>query len=91
MAEHNVVFTTLDAETPWSLETYLAIDGYAAWKKILAEKTDPADIIVRSKPLAIDRTAAKTSTTAATPITATVDDATRCGRVRRFSHGTAMI
>jgi NADH-quinone oxidoreductase subunit F len=45
MANHNVVFTTLDAEQPWSMETYLAIDGYKAWKKILAEKTDPADII----------------------------------------------
>ncbi len=45
MAAHNVVFTTLDAEQPWSMETYLAIDGYKAWKKILAEKTDPAEII----------------------------------------------
>ncbi len=45
MSEHNVVFTTLDAEVPWSLDTYLAIDGYQAWKKILAEKTDPAEII----------------------------------------------
>ena len=45
MADHNVVFTTLDAEQPWSMETYLAIDGYKAWKKILTEKTDPAVII----------------------------------------------
>ncbi|MGA9573310.1 MAG: NADH-quinone oxidoreductase subunit F, partial [Lysobacterales bacterium] len=45
MADHNVVFTTLDADKPWSMETYLAIDGYKAWKKILAEKTDPAAII----------------------------------------------
>jgi NADH-quinone oxidoreductase subunit F len=45
MAAHNVVFSTLDAEVPWSLETYLAIDGYKAWKKILAEKTDPVEII----------------------------------------------
>ena len=45
MADHNVVFTTLDAEQPWSMETYLAIDGYKAWKKILAEKTDPVEII----------------------------------------------
>ncbi len=45
MAAHNVVFTTLDAEQPWSLDTYLAIDGYQAWKKILAEKTDPVEII----------------------------------------------
>ena len=53
MAEHNVVFTTLDAEVPWSLETYLAIDGYAAWKKILAEKTDPAVIIDNVKQSAL--------------------------------------
>jgi len=45
MANHNVVFTTLDAEKPWSMETYLAIDGYKAWKKILAEKTDQVAII----------------------------------------------
>ncbi len=25
---NKVVFTTLDAETPWSMDTYLAIDGY---------------------------------------------------------------
>jgi NADH-quinone oxidoreductase subunit F len=49
MAEHNVVFATLDAEQPWSLETYLAIDGYQAWKKILAEKTDPVEIIENVK------------------------------------------
>ena len=36
MAEHNVVFTTLDADCPWSLETYLAVDGYQAWKKIVS-------------------------------------------------------
>ena len=40
-----VVFTTLDAEIPWSMDTYLAIDGYQAWKKILNEKTDPAEIV----------------------------------------------
>jgi len=45
MAGHNVVFTTLDAEQPWSMDTYLGIDGYQAWKKILEEKTDPAEII----------------------------------------------
>ena len=45
MAEHNVVFTTLDADCPWSLETYLAVDGYQAWKKILDEKTPREDII----------------------------------------------
>jgi NADH-quinone oxidoreductase subunit F len=53
MADHNVVFATLDAEEPWSMETYLAIDGYKAWKKILAEKTDPADIIENVKSSAL--------------------------------------
>ena len=36
MAEHNVVFTTLHADQPWSMDTYLAVDGYQAWRKILA-------------------------------------------------------
>lgn len=53
MESHNVVFATLDAEQPWSLETYLAIDGYQAWKKILVEKTDPADIIENVKSSAL--------------------------------------
>ncbi len=45
MAAHNVVFTTLDADQPWSMDTYLGTDGYKAWKRILTEKTDPAAII----------------------------------------------
>jgi NADH-quinone oxidoreductase subunit F len=49
MSGHNVVFTTLDADQPWSLDTYLGIDGYKAWKRILTEKTDPADIIENVK------------------------------------------
>jgi len=53
MESHNVVFATLDAEQPWSMETYLAIDGYQAWRKILAEKTDPADIIENVKSSAL--------------------------------------
>ena len=53
MAAHNVVFTTLDAEQPWSMDTYLGIDGYQAWKKILTEKTDPVDIIENVKSSAL--------------------------------------
>jgi len=49
MQDHNVVFATLDAKEPWSMETYLAIDGYKAWKKILAEKTDQGEIIQNVK------------------------------------------
>lgn len=43
--KHQAVYTTLHFDTPWSLESYLKIGGWDAWKKILAEKTDPADII----------------------------------------------
>jgi NADH-quinone oxidoreductase subunit F len=50
---HKVVFTTLDAEKPWSMDTYLGIDGYKAWKKILAEKTDPVEIIDKVKASAL--------------------------------------
>ena len=45
MADHNVVFATLDADQPWSMETYESIDGYQAWRKILQEKTPQEDII----------------------------------------------
>lgn len=45
MAKHNVVFTTLDADQPWSMKTYESIDGYAAWRKILKEKTPQEHII----------------------------------------------
>ena len=39
MADHNVVFTTLDADQPWSMDTYLSVDGYKAWRKILHRLT----------------------------------------------------
>jgi NADH-quinone oxidoreductase subunit F len=45
MAEHNVVFTTLEYDEPWTLENYYKTGGYEAWKKILTERTPPADII----------------------------------------------
>jgi NADH-quinone oxidoreductase subunit F len=45
MPDHKVVLTTLHAEQPWSMETYLSIDGYKAWRKILKEKTPPEDIV----------------------------------------------
>ncbi|MEO5623145.1 MAG: NADH-quinone oxidoreductase subunit NuoF [Dokdonella sp.] len=43
--EHQVVYSTLHFEQPWTLENYLKVDGWKAWKKILAEKPDPATII----------------------------------------------
>ncbi|HZH43957.1 MAG TPA: NADH-quinone oxidoreductase subunit NuoF [Lysobacter sp.] len=43
--EHNVVYTTLHFETPWSYENYLKTGGYSAWRKILTEKIPPEQII----------------------------------------------
>ena len=51
--EHQVVYTTLHFDKPWSLDNYLKVDGYAAWKKILAEKTDPAAIVDELKKSAL--------------------------------------
>ena len=43
--EHQVVYTTLHFDKPWSYENYLKVGGYAAWRKILAEKIPPEQII----------------------------------------------
>ena len=51
--EHQVVYTTLHFDKPWSLDNYLKVDGYAAWKKILAEKPDPATIVDELKKSAL--------------------------------------
>jgi len=51
--EHQVVYTTLQFEQPWTFENYLKVDGYKAWKKILAEKPDPATIIDELKKSAL--------------------------------------
>ena len=42
---NQVCFTTLKFDEPWTLENYLSIGGYTAWKKILAEKTPQEEII----------------------------------------------
>jgi len=43
---NQICFETLKFATePWSLENYLKIGGYKAWKKILDEKIDPLAII----------------------------------------------
>ena len=43
--EHQVVYTTLHFDTPWSIDSYRQTGGWQAWEKILAEKTDPAAIV----------------------------------------------
>ncbi len=43
--EHNVVYTTLHFDKPWSYDNYLKTGGYAALRKILEEKIAPADVV----------------------------------------------
>uniref|UniRef100_A0A914Y4B1 NADH-ubiquinone oxidoreductase 51kDa subunit FMN-binding domain-containing protein n=1 Tax=Panagrolaimus superbus TaxID=310955 RepID=A0A914Y4B1_9BILA len=42
---HQVVYTTLHYDTPWSYESYLKTGGYAALRKILEEKIPPEQVI----------------------------------------------
>jgi NADH-quinone oxidoreductase subunit F len=42
-------YETLQFEQPWTLENYLKIGGYEAWKRILAEKIAPETIIEEVK------------------------------------------
>ena len=51
--DHQVVYTTLHFDQPWTLDNYLKVDGYQAWKKILAEKPDPVTIIDELKASAL--------------------------------------
>ena len=43
--EHNVCYTTLHFEQPWSYDSYLKAGGYQAWRRILAEKIPPEQVI----------------------------------------------
>jgi NADH-quinone oxidoreductase subunit F len=40
-----VCYATRHFDEPWTMQNYLSIGGYDAWKKILAEKTDPGAIV----------------------------------------------
>ena len=44
-----VCFNTFDAEESWSLDTYLAHDGYKAWRKILSGEMDQEAVIEEVK------------------------------------------
>jgi NADH-quinone oxidoreductase subunit F len=43
--EHNVVYTTLHFDKPWSYENYLKTGGYSALRKIIEEKIEPAAVV----------------------------------------------
>lgn len=44
-----VCFNTLKFDPPWSLESYLRVGGYEAWKRILRERTSREAIITEVK------------------------------------------
>ena len=45
MDTSQICFATLGADQPWTLDNYLATGGYEAWKKILADKTEPEVVV----------------------------------------------
>jgi len=45
MDTNQICFATLDFDQPWTLENYLALGGYEVWKKILADKIAPENIV----------------------------------------------
>jgi len=45
MLLNEVCYRTLNLKDPWKLSTYESIGGYQVWRKILQEKTPPADIL----------------------------------------------
>jgi NADH-quinone oxidoreductase subunit F len=48
--EQNLVcFQTLGMEEPWTLESYLKVGGYEAWKKILSGKMTPDEVVAAVK------------------------------------------
>lgn len=50
---NEVCFRTLHLDEPWTLKSYESVGGYSAWKKILKEKTPPAQIIDELKKSAL--------------------------------------
>ncbi len=41
LQQNLVCFNTFGEDEPWTLETYEKLDGYIAWRKILAGKFKP--------------------------------------------------
>jgi NADH-quinone oxidoreductase subunit F len=42
---NEICFRTLHLDKPWTLATYESVGGYVQWRKIIAEKTPPEQII----------------------------------------------
>jgi NADH-quinone oxidoreductase subunit F len=50
---NEVCYATLQFDQPWTLENYLKVGGYQAWRKILADKTPPEEIVESLKKAAL--------------------------------------
>ena len=46
---NQICFATLQFDEPWTLENYLKVGGYEAWKRILKEKIPRADLVQEVK------------------------------------------
>ena len=46
---NQVCFRTLEFDQPWALENYYKVGGYEAWRRILAEKVAPEEIVEEVK------------------------------------------
>jgi NADH-quinone oxidoreductase subunit F len=51
--QNAVCFRTLHAPEPWSMSTYESVNGYSVWRRILANKTPPEDIVAELKKSAL--------------------------------------
>src|SRR5690242_5494077 len=53
VAVNQWLFKSLSLEQPWTLKTYQSSGGYEIWRRILAEKPDPATLIEQLKKSAL--------------------------------------
>ncbi len=44
-----ICYSTLDLDTPWTLESYMSRGGYKAWREILGERTPPETVVEQVK------------------------------------------
>ena len=47
--QNQVCYRTLHLEQPWTLKAYESVGGYQVWRKILKEKTSPAELLEELK------------------------------------------
>ena len=43
--QNEVCYRTLHLDEPWTFAAYESVGGYSSWRRILKERTPPADII----------------------------------------------